>query len=75
MLAGACLAGRLFRMTSERLDQKSPVGGFDRHVTIIEVNCFGDTTIYSLEVANIREELHDSIVHNVLIRLTPKLNR
>src|SRR6516225_3739663 len=33
-------------------------------VTIVEVNFVGDTTIYSLKVANIREELHDSIVHN-----------
>jgi hypothetical protein len=33
-------------------------------VTIVEINFVGDTTIYSMEVANIREELHDSIVHN-----------
>ena len=33
-------------------------------VTIVEVNFVGDTTIYSLKVANIREELHESIVHN-----------
>jgi len=33
-------------------------------VTIVEVNFVGDITIYSLKVANIREELHKSIVHN-----------
>jgi hypothetical protein len=33
-------------------------------VTIVQVNFVGATTIYSLKVANIREELHDSIVHN-----------
>jgi hypothetical protein len=67
MLAGACLARRLFENGSERLDQKSPVAllvvliGI---VTIVEVNFVGDTTIYSLKAANIREELHESIVHN-----------
>src|SRR5271167_4134044 len=33
-------------------------------VSIVEVNFVGDTTIYSLKLANIREELHESIVHN-----------
>src|ERR1700741_357761 len=33
-------------------------------VSIVEVNFVGDTTIYSLRVANIREELHASMVHN-----------
>ena len=54
MLAGACLAGRLFENGSERLDRKIPVGGFDRYSYIAEVNFVDDTTIYSLKV-NIRE--------------------
>jgi hypothetical protein len=33
-------------------------------VTIVQVNFVGDTTIYSLKSANIREELHESVVHN-----------
>jgi hypothetical protein len=64
MLARVCLSGRLFENGSERLDRKSPVGDFDRHRHIVEVNFVDDTTIYSLKVANIREELHESIVHN-----------
>jgi hypothetical protein len=32
--------------------------------SIVEVNFVGDTTIYSLKLANSREELHESIVHN-----------
>jgi hypothetical protein len=64
MLAEACLAERLFENNSERLGRKSSVGGFDRHRYIVEVNFGDDTTIYSLKVANIREELHHSIVHN-----------
>jgi hypothetical protein len=54
MLAGACPAGRLFENNSERLDGKSPVGGFDRHRYIVEVNFVDDTTIYSLKATNIR---------------------
>src|ERR1700738_5443656 len=33
-------------------------------VSIVEVNFVGDTTIYSLNAANMREELHESVVHN-----------
>jgi hypothetical protein len=33
-------------------------------VSIVEVTFVGDTTIYSLKAANIREELHESVVHN-----------
>jgi hypothetical protein len=33
-------------------------------VSIVAVNFVGDTTIYSLKLANIREELHESIIHN-----------
>ena len=39
---------------------------FDRHRYIVEVNFIDDTMIYFLKVANIREELRDSIVHNHL---------
>ena len=61
MLAGACLAGRLFENSSECLDQRALLMVLIGIVTIVEVNFVGDTTIYSLKVANIREELHDSI--------------
>src|ERR1700741_3202407 len=33
-------------------------------VSIVAVNFVGDTTIYSLKLANVREELHESVVHN-----------
>ena len=33
-------------------------------VSIVQVNFVGDTTIYSLNAANIREELHESVVQN-----------
>ena len=33
-------------------------------VTIVEVNFVGDITRYFLKAANIRKELHESIVHN-----------
>ncbi len=32
-------------------------------VSIVEVNFVGDATIYSLNAANMREELHESIIH------------
>ena len=33
-------------------------------VSIVAVNFVGDTTISSLKAANIREEPHESVVHN-----------